>query len=459
MPRRSSGPGSDEELLLAMYAEHREPLLADAMGLTSGDRQQAEALVLEALLRAWRGREAFDPKRESAREWLRSVLHDLAADTGSTAGPKRSAHPPDEQGTPAQGHGRSVQARHVAEAVRALVPAHRAVLVETHYRGRSLAEAAEALGAPVGTVRSRLYHALRKLRAGLAERGPGGVGPTAGDGTTAGGVGAAAEPATPADADRADERRTRTSGFDPTRLSLGAYVLAKLAPEEERAIAAHLATCADCRAERDALAALVPLLDTLSEADVVAGSAAPGTAGPGGTASAGHEGPGQAEPGEAGDTSPRRTAFDEVLRRAGDQRRVERMRRRATVLALVALVALVTWLVTAHVTSPGATSRIGAAGTRTFRYSDQATGVSASVTTAPAPWGSEVRLGVSGLRAGTVCKLVVVGLEGSEDVAATWLTADGTAAIPGAFPKNVDMVARFDVRTSADQTLLSVTRS
>ncbi|MEU7059035.1 sigma-70 family RNA polymerase sigma factor [Streptomyces sp. NPDC046197] len=467
-----SGPGPDEELLLTMYTEHHEPLLNDAMRLTSGDRQQAEALVQDAFLRAWRNPEAFDPKRESAREWLRSVLHGLAADTGSAARPERPAHPATEQVTPAQERGRSTQARQVAEAVRALVPTHRAVLLETHYRDRSLAETAELLGVPVGTVKARLYHALKKLRAGLSERGLGGVGPEAADGTTAVGVEAAGGPVEPADADRADERRTRTSGFDPARLSLGAYVLQKLAPDDERAIAAHLATCADCRSERDVLAALVPLLDSISETDVTSEPAAPETdvisrpatpetAGPGGTASVRREGPGQAAPGEAGEAQPGRTELDEMLRRVRDQRRGERLRRYAAVLALVVLVALVTWVVTSRLSSSGTASRIGAAGTRSFSATDQASGVSATVATAPVPWGSEVRLKVSGISAGMHCKLVAVGLEGSQDVAATWLAGNGTDSvpIPGAFSRSVDMIARFNVETDTGQPLLSVPTS
>ena len=41
---------------------------------------------------------------------------------------------------------------------------HRQVLVELYYRGRTMTEAAAALGIPAGTVKSRSYHALRNLR-------------------------------------------------------------------------------------------------------------------------------------------------------------------------------------------------------------------------------------------------------------------------------------------------------
>ena len=59
----------------------------------------------------------------------------------------------------------------VAEALRALSAAHREVLNETILRDRTVNEAAETLGIPVGTVKSRVYYALRALRVVLAERG------------------------------------------------------------------------------------------------------------------------------------------------------------------------------------------------------------------------------------------------------------------------------------------------
>jgi RNA polymerase sigma-70 factor (ECF subfamily) len=59
----------------------------------------------------------------------------------------------------------------VTDALWSLSPEHRAVLVETYYRGRSVAEAASVLGVPPGTVKSRCYYALRALSLALAERG------------------------------------------------------------------------------------------------------------------------------------------------------------------------------------------------------------------------------------------------------------------------------------------------
>jgi RNA polymerase sigma-70 factor (ECF subfamily) len=59
----------------------------------------------------------------------------------------------------------------ITDAMASLSAEHRAVLVETYYRGRSVAAAAEELGVPPGTVKSRTFYALRALKLALAERG------------------------------------------------------------------------------------------------------------------------------------------------------------------------------------------------------------------------------------------------------------------------------------------------
>ena len=59
----------------------------------------------------------------------------------------------------------------VQHALAKLSPEHRSVLIQVYYRGHSIAEAAEMLGVPVGTVKSRSYYALRALRLALQESG------------------------------------------------------------------------------------------------------------------------------------------------------------------------------------------------------------------------------------------------------------------------------------------------
>jgi RNA polymerase sigma-70 factor (ECF subfamily) len=59
----------------------------------------------------------------------------------------------------------------VEEALRMLSEEHRAALVEVHYRGRAYSDVAQGLGVPVGTVKSRVYYALKAMRLALEELG------------------------------------------------------------------------------------------------------------------------------------------------------------------------------------------------------------------------------------------------------------------------------------------------
>jgi RNA polymerase sigma-70 factor, ECF subfamily len=161
----------DEDLVRALYDEHAGPLLRYAMHLTSGDRQRAEDIVQETLLRAWQHPDAILSR--PARPWLFAVARNLAVDAHRA----RQARPY-EVGDAALAltavpdtADRALESWAVADALRSLRPDHRAVLLETYYRGRSVAEAAAVLGIPAGTVKSRTFYALKALKLELEERG------------------------------------------------------------------------------------------------------------------------------------------------------------------------------------------------------------------------------------------------------------------------------------------------
>ncbi|HVA62013.1 MAG TPA: sigma-70 family RNA polymerase sigma factor [Mycobacteriales bacterium] len=164
---------SDETMLRALYAEHAGPLLGFALRLTGGDRGRAEDIVQETLLRAWRHPEAVDPGRGAIRPWLFTVARHLSVDA-HRARQTRPAEVDFELARSVSGADdidRAMQGWLVGDALATLSPEHRAVLVETYYRGQSVAEAARTLGVPAGTVKSRSYYALRALRLALDERG------------------------------------------------------------------------------------------------------------------------------------------------------------------------------------------------------------------------------------------------------------------------------------------------
>ena len=78
------------------------------------------------------------------------------------------AQPAEEAGTDS-GLDQVLDRELVSAALEHLSPAHRTVLVETFYRGGSLAAVARELGIPHGTARSRLHYALHALRQQLQE--------------------------------------------------------------------------------------------------------------------------------------------------------------------------------------------------------------------------------------------------------------------------------------------------
>jgi RNA polymerase sigma-70 factor, ECF subfamily len=165
---------ADEQLLRALFDQHAPALLSYALRLVDGDRGRAEDVVQETLLRAWRHPEAMAPDRGSPRPWLFAVARRIAVD----AHRRRRARPPEVGDDvlaqiPAQDDDvdRALDAWLVADALAALSPAHREVLVQTYFAGRSVAEAAEVLGVPPGTVKSRTHYALQALRLALLERG------------------------------------------------------------------------------------------------------------------------------------------------------------------------------------------------------------------------------------------------------------------------------------------------
>jgi RNA polymerase sigma-70 factor, ECF subfamily len=167
-PRQAT---SDEDLVRALYAEHAGPLLRYAIHLVSGDRQRAEDIVQETLLRAWQHPEAIADR--PARPWLFAVARNLAIDAYRARRVR-----PHEVGEAAlevlpgpDDAERALESWAVADALSALRPEHRGVLLETYYYGKSVAEAATTLGIPQGTVKSRTFYALRALRLALEERG------------------------------------------------------------------------------------------------------------------------------------------------------------------------------------------------------------------------------------------------------------------------------------------------
>jgi len=168
-------PDPAEEYLRALYEQLGGPLHGYALKLT-GDPGRAEEIVQETLVRAWRRADLLDTEPAALRAWLFTVARNLVTDQwrAARARPRTVADDAYLEAVAAPGDDaldQAVQRWTVAAALDRLTPEHRAVLVETYYEGRSVAEAAARLGIPQGTVKSRTYYALRALRLALEELG------------------------------------------------------------------------------------------------------------------------------------------------------------------------------------------------------------------------------------------------------------------------------------------------
>jgi len=180
--RRSTSPrrerpwpdvSPEDELIRRLYQEFGSALLGHAMRLTGSDRQWAEDIVQETLVRAWRNAEKLERDPVLLRSWLFTVARRLVIDDRR----KRSVRPQESELTPSDEApvrdeaDRTLAAIVVAEAMNGLTEEHREAILETYLRDRTVGEAAAVLGVPPGTVKSRVYYALRALRRALQDRG------------------------------------------------------------------------------------------------------------------------------------------------------------------------------------------------------------------------------------------------------------------------------------------------
>ena len=136
-----------------------------------GDPAAAEDVVQETFVRAWRARDRFDSGLGTLRTWLFTIARRVVIDHARSRAIRRSDPRPVDVAVADDAVEKAMVGWQVEEAMRRLRPEHRQVLVETYYRGRSGREVAEELGIPEGTVRSRLFYALRTLRLTLEELG------------------------------------------------------------------------------------------------------------------------------------------------------------------------------------------------------------------------------------------------------------------------------------------------
>ena len=166
----------DERSFTVLYRRHSGPVYRFAFHM-SGDRDLAEDVVQEVFIALMRDPGAYDAGRGALGTFLRGiarnhVLRRLA---------RRRGHEPIGEGADfaaPENHGedylRKESAAQLRRAILALPPRYREVVVLCDLEEMDYSKAADALGCPAGTVRSRLYRARRLLAGRLGANRPAG---------------------------------------------------------------------------------------------------------------------------------------------------------------------------------------------------------------------------------------------------------------------------------------------
>jgi RNA polymerase sigma factor (sigma-70 family) len=165
----------------ALVEGHQDRLYTIALRLL-GDRRDAEEVAQDALVRAFRAMAGYPRERTAAlrlRPWLASIAVNLSRNRRRRLEDRR---PPnqleplldagfdpaaDGRARPDAMSDRRETQRELARALLQLTPAVRAAIVLRHVDGLSVAETAEALGRPEGTVKAQVHRGLRELRSVL----------------------------------------------------------------------------------------------------------------------------------------------------------------------------------------------------------------------------------------------------------------------------------------------------
>jgi RNA polymerase sigma-70 factor, ECF subfamily len=162
---RNDVPGDADDALRQLYAQHATALHGFVWRFCP-DRASTDDIVQETFIRAWQHLPQLRADGRPIRPWLFRVARNLLTDANRAAQsrlvtvPASSAQDPGDD----SGLGQVLDRQLVCDALQHLSPAHRAVLVETFYRGGTTATVARQLGIPSGTARSRLHYALGALR-------------------------------------------------------------------------------------------------------------------------------------------------------------------------------------------------------------------------------------------------------------------------------------------------------
>lgn len=173
----------DVRALEQLYERHARAVFSLALKLLA-DREAAEEVVQETFLKLWQRPEAYTPERGRLIAWLLGVAHHRAVDRlrrrrleQRYGAAQAAAEPMLSHRDPVDDVFQSLRGEAVARALQTLPTAQRIAVELAYLRGMTQVEIADALGEPLGTIKTRLRLAMQKLRgslelAGLREGAP-----------------------------------------------------------------------------------------------------------------------------------------------------------------------------------------------------------------------------------------------------------------------------------------------
>lgn len=145
-----------------LYDAYSRPIFAIALR-SLGDRMLAEEVVQQTFVNAWRAAARFDPELDPA-PWLYAIARRAAVDMYRRERRHRENRREEtDMAILAPSFEGLWEVWEVRCAVDGLPAEERAVIEATFYRDLTHAEAAEELGIPLGTVKSRSHRAFRRL--------------------------------------------------------------------------------------------------------------------------------------------------------------------------------------------------------------------------------------------------------------------------------------------------------
>jgi RNA polymerase sigma-70 factor, ECF subfamily len=162
---------SDQEALAELYDRFGRVAYGLALRVLR-DEKLAEDAVQEGFLAAWRNADRFMPERAKASTWLLTFVHRRAVDLVRRE-ERRRVEPLTEESEASNSAADDAWLRfereRVQAALRQLPDQQREALELAYYGGFTQSELAERLGQPVGTIKSRMFAGLTRLRELLAE--------------------------------------------------------------------------------------------------------------------------------------------------------------------------------------------------------------------------------------------------------------------------------------------------